>query len=80
MTQLPSLGQRLRAARKRRFPGDDLQAFAVRIGVARSTLQKMEQGDLSVALGKYHEAARILGLEEGFEHLFEVEESLFDDA
>ena len=80
MTQLPSLGQRLRAARKRRFPGDDLHAFAVRVGVARSTLQKMEQGDLSVALGKYHEAARLLGLEEGFEHLFEVEESLFDDA
>ncbi|MBZ2188223.1 helix-turn-helix domain-containing protein [Alcanivorax sp. JB21] len=80
MTQLLSLGQRLRAARKRRFPGDDLHAFAVRVGVARSTLQKMEQGDLSVALGKYHEAARILGLEEGFEHLFEAEESLFDDG
>ena len=80
LTQLPSLGQRLRAARKRRFPGDDLQAFAVRVGVARSTLQKMEQGDLSVALGKYHEAARILGLEAGFEELFDVEESLFDDA
>lgn len=80
MTQLLPLGQRLRTARKRRFPGDDLHAFAVRVGVARSTLQKMEQGDLSVALGKYHEAARILGLEEGFEHLFEVEESLFDDG
>ncbi|MCH8544428.1 MAG: helix-turn-helix domain-containing protein [Alcanivorax sp.] len=80
MKQLPALGQRLRAARKRRFPCDDLQAFAVRIGVARSTLQKMEQGDLSVALGKYHEAARILGLEEGFEWLFDVEESLFGDT
>ena len=80
MSHLPSLGERLRDARKRRFPNDDLTAFAVRIGVARSTLQRREQGDLAVALGKYHEAARVLGLEAGFEHLFEQEESLFGDS
>ena len=49
---LRELGGNLRRARKRRFPKDDLAAFALRIGVSRSTLQKMEKGDLTVALGE----------------------------
>ncbi len=76
---LKSLGQRLRAARKRRFPGDDMAAFALRIGVSRSTLQKMEDGDLSVSLGRYYRAAQRLDLDAGFEALFERPPSLFDD-
>lgn len=76
---LPELGANLRRARKDRFPTDDLAAFALRIGVSRSTLQKMEKGDLSVATGKYYRAAQILGLTETFHGLLHIEESLFDD-
>lgn len=76
---LTSLGEGLRQARKRRFPRDDLAAFALRIGVSRSTLQKMEKGDLSVTVGKYYRAAGLLGLEDTFDGLLRVEESLFDD-
>jgi len=78
-TNLPELGQRLKAARKSAFPMDDLSAFALRLGVARSTLQRMEQGDLSVALSRYYRAAELLGLTVGFDQLFVKEESLFDD-
>ncbi len=76
---LPYLGERFRQARKRRFPGDDLQAFALRIGVARATLQKMEKGDLSVSLARYYQAAVVLGTADNFAQLFTLKESLFDD-
>ena len=76
---LRELGDNLRRARKRRFPNDDLAAFALRIGVSRSTLQKMEKGDLTVAVGRYYRAAEILGLADAFGTLLREEESLFDD-
>ncbi|MDC1287255.1 helix-turn-helix domain-containing protein [Gammaproteobacteria bacterium] len=74
-----SIGQKLREARKQRFPTDDLKAFALRIGVGRATLQRMEKGDMSVAIGRYYCAAQVLGLSDTFSHLFEQPESLFDD-
>lgn len=76
---LPHLGKHLKIARKKYFPQDDLAAFSVRIGVARATLQKMEKGDLTVSFEKYYQAAQVLGLENGFDLLFSIEESLFDD-
>lgn len=76
---LPALGQRLKAARKSAFPYDDLSAFALRLGVARSTLQRMEQGDLNVALSRYYRAAELLGTTGAFDQLFAREKSLFDD-
>ena len=76
---LRELGDNLRRARKRRFPKDDLAAFALRISVSRSTLQKMEKGDLTVAMGRYYRAAEILGLADTFDTLLRQEESLFDD-
>ena len=77
---LPALGDSLRHARKQRFPRDDLGGIrAYAIGVSRSTLQKMEKGDLSVSMGRYYRAAEILGLEETFSGLLAFEESLFDD-
>lgn len=76
---LSLLGQRLRAARKRHFPRDDLAAFALRIGVSRATLQKMEKGDLSVSIGRYYTAARVLGLAATFDALLDEPASLFDD-
>ncbi len=72
------IGQTLKKARKKHFPQDDLQAFAVRICVSRATLQKMEKGDLSVGIGKYYEAARLMGMEKNFSNLFFEKESLFD--
>ena len=77
--QLTSLGERLRTARRRHFPGDDLRAFALRIGVSRATLQKMEKGDLSVSIGRYYAAARVLGLSQPFDALLAEAPSLFDD-
>ena len=78
---LPEIGQNLATARKKRFPHDDLSAFALRIEVARSTYQKMEKGDLSVSMAAYYRAARILGLETAFMQLFTlpVKEQWFDD-
>lgn len=67
---LPQLGQTLATARKKKFPRDDLRAFALRIRVARSTYQKMEKGDLSVSMASYYRAAKILGLEAAFAQLF----------
>ena len=76
---LPLLGEQLRSAREQRFPTDTMNAFALRIGVARATLQKMEKGDLTVSLGSYYAAAKILQLTAIFEQLFILEASLFDD-
>lgn len=76
---LPEMGQRLKQARKATFPMDDLSAFALRLGVSRSTLQRMEQGDLSVSLSRYYRAAELLNMTQGFDQLFIKPESLFDD-
>jgi len=76
---LEQLGSNLRAARKKHFPRDDLRAFALRIGVSRATLQRMEKGDLNVSMGKYYQAAQVLGLEQPFQQLLELPVSLFDD-
>lgn len=77
--RLLSLGERLSKARKRFYPNDTQQIFAVRIGVSKATYSKMEKGDLSVSMDKYFEAASLLGLLEGFEQLFTIEKSLLDD-
>ncbi|WP_370978732.1 helix-turn-helix transcriptional regulator [Agaribacterium sp. ZY112] len=74
---LPELGNKLRKARKSVFPKDDMYAFAVRLGVSRATLQKMEKGDLSVSLEKYYRAAQLLGVESSFDGLFDMEEDFF---
>jgi len=78
--QLPTLGENLLAARKRKFPQDTQQAFAKRIGVGRATLQRMEAGDLTVSLEKYYVAAQVLGLEQPFTELLKPERSLFDES
>ena len=79
MNSLESLGKRLKSARKKCFPKDDMNAFALRIGISRATYQKMEKGQLSVSLKNYFMAAKILGMEDHFDHLFQLKESLFDD-
>jgi transcriptional regulator with XRE-family HTH domain len=79
MNTLPAIGVNLRQSRKRLFPKDDLNAFALRIGVSRATLQKMEKGDLSVSMKKYYSAAEVLELADAFTLLLRNEASLFDD-
>ncbi|MFK5948408.1 MAG: helix-turn-helix transcriptional regulator [Methylococcales bacterium] len=79
MDVLPVLGQNLRSARKKRFPKDDMKAFALRLGVSRATLQKMEKGDLSVSFKYYYYAAKLLSVEEGFNQLYVIKASLFDE-
>jgi transcriptional regulator with XRE-family HTH domain len=60
------LGQHIQAARKlKKFTESEL---AERAGVARRTLQKIEKGDLTIALGFAFEVATLLGI-----RLFEVD-------
>lgn len=73
------IGDNLLDSRRRKFPGDTQKAFAKRIGVGRATLQRMESGDLSVSMGKYLAAARVLDLEAKFDDLLKAEVSLFDE-
>lgn len=55
------LGKRIQLARKgRRMSEKDL---AARIGIARSTLQRIERGDPAVAIGRVFEAAVITGVD-----------------
>ncbi|WP_143247506.1 helix-turn-helix domain-containing protein [Agaribacterium haliotis] len=54
-----------------------MYAFYVRLGVSRATLQKMEKGDLSVSLEKYYRAAQLLGVQDTFDGLFDMEEDFF---
>jgi len=79
MKQLTQLGNNLRLSRKKHFPNDDMAAFALRLGVSRATLQKMEKGDLSVSLKYFYEAATLLNAEQDFDQLFVLEKSLFDE-
>ncbi len=79
MPSLDLIGKQLRAARKEQFPSDDLKTFALRVGVSRATLQKMERGDMSVGLGKYYAAAERLDMTSSFDALFKPTQRLFDD-
>lgn len=56
-----AFGQRLKAARLRRRISTIL--FAERMGVSRDTLNRMEKGDATIALGTYMRALRVLGLD-----------------
>lgn len=59
---------------------DDLQAFALRIAVSRAKLNRIEKGDLSVSIGRYYQAAQVLGLEQPFAQLLKPPVSLLDNS
>ncbi len=59
--QMADLGERLRTARLRRRMTTIV--FAQRMGVSRDTLNRLEKGDATIALGTYARALRVLGLE-----------------
>jgi transcriptional regulator with XRE-family HTH domain len=59
--QLAAFGNRLRDARLRRDISSIL--FCERIHVSRDTLNRMEKGDPSIAIGTYMRALRTLGMD-----------------
>ena len=59
--RLAGLGERLRAARQRRRVSQ--AELAVRIGVSRPTVIRLEQGDPNVAIGVLARVLAVLGLE-----------------
>ena len=63
--QLKAFGQRLREARLRRDISTVL--FCERMNVSRDTLNRMEKGDASIAIGTYLRALRVLGMDKDFE-------------
>jgi transcriptional regulator with XRE-family HTH domain len=65
--QMEALGQRLKLARLRRNLSTVL--FAQRMGVSRDTLNRLEKGDATVALGTYMRALRVLGLDQDIDAL-----------
>ena len=60
-----AFGERLRAARLRRRITTIL--FAKRMDVSRDTLNRLEKGDGTIALGTYLRALHVLGLEKDFD-------------
>jgi transcriptional regulator with XRE-family HTH domain len=63
--QMTAFGGRLRAARLRRHITTIL--FAKRMGISRDTLNRLEKGDSTIALGTYMRALHVLGLEKDFD-------------
>jgi len=62
---MSAFGARLRAARLRRHITTIL--FAKRMGISRDTLNRLEKGDATIALGTYMRALHVLGLERDFD-------------
>lgn len=59
--QVRALGERIRLARlRRRLRGT---VFAERVGISRDTLNRLEKGDPTIAVGTYAKALRVLGLD-----------------
>jgi transcriptional regulator with XRE-family HTH domain len=65
--RMRAFGERLRAARLRRRMTTLL--FAKRMGVSRDTLNRLEKGDATIALGTYMRALRVLGLDKDLDIL-----------
>lgn len=63
--QLKAFGLRLREARLRRDISTVL--FCERMNVSRDTLNRMEKGEASIAIGTYLRALRVLGMDKDFE-------------
>jgi transcriptional regulator with XRE-family HTH domain len=70
--QMIALGQRLREARLRRSISTLL--FAERMNVSRDTLNRLEKGDPSIAMGTYARALRVLGIEKDLDKMAQDDE------
>ncbi|MES2299401.1 MAG: helix-turn-helix transcriptional regulator [Pseudomonadota bacterium] len=69
---MTALGQRLREARLRR--GISTLLFAERMNVSRDTLNRLEKGDPSIAMGTYVRALRVLGIEKDLDKVAQDDE------
>jgi transcriptional regulator with XRE-family HTH domain len=69
---MSAFGERLRAARLRRRITTIL--FAKRVDISRDTLNRLEKGDGTIALGTYLRALHVLGLEKDFDIVAKDEE------
>lgn len=65
--QMADLGLRMMLARKRR--GLTIIQMAERVGLSRITYNKIESGDPAVSMGNYFKALKVLGLQDGIDHL-----------
>ena len=72
---LSKLGQDISDARKRRRIPTTL--MAERAGISRTTLNKVEKGDASVALGIYASVLFVLGMEKRLSELADIK---FDET
>jgi transcriptional regulator with XRE-family HTH domain len=70
--QMLAFGERLRAARMRR--GISTVLFAERLNISRDTLNRLEKGDISIAMGNYIRALRVLDLEKDIDKLAQDDE------
>lgn len=70
--QLKSFGLRLREARLRRSISTVL--FCERMNVSRDTLNRLEKGDASIAIGTYLRALRVLGMDKDFDAVAQNDE------
>lgn len=70
--QLKAFGQRLREARLRRDISTVL--FCERVNVSRDTLNRLEKGDASIAIGTYLRALRVLGMDKDLEAVAQNDE------
>lgn len=71
-TRMLALGERLRTARlRRRIPQTEM---AVRVGVSRTTISRLEKGDARVNLAVLTRALSVLGLDEDLDRLAERDE------
>ena len=74
-TALKNLGQRLKTARLER--NDSQKEFAWRIGISIPTLQHMEQGKPTVAIGTWIKALNVLDRLNDMDRLLAPEDTLF---
>lgn len=68
---ITQIGFQLKGARQRRRL--TLKEFALKVGIATSTAQRMEKGDPSVSLGAFVNAVFVLGLESEIKNLLAPE-------
>jgi transcriptional regulator with XRE-family HTH domain len=70
--QLTALGERLRLARlRRRYSAETV---AVRSGITRVTLARVEKGEAGTSFGAYVAVLRVLGLHSGLEGIAKDDE------
>lgn len=69
---LSSIGNQLKALRKKHYPSDTQSVFAQRIDVSRNTYRHMENGTGNVSFASYLKAAELYGTEQKLLSIFKT--------